>query len=69
MRFAAKRAMSAEERMRRVLRGQACDYLPCGRRTCEVFLSRGTGETPFLFDVMRSPVAGRNALKHSKTYR
>ena len=31
MRFAAKRAMSAEERMRRVLRGQACDYLPCGR--------------------------------------
>ena len=39
MRFSAKRAMSAEGRMRRVLRGPACDYLPCGRRTCEVFLS------------------------------
>ena len=52
-----------------VLRGPACDYLPCGKRTCGIFLGRGTGETPFLIDVMRSPVAGRNALKRSKTYR
>ena len=49
-----------------VLRGLACDYLPCGRRTCKVFLGRGT-ETAFLFDAMRSPVAVRNALKCSKT--
>ena len=44
---AAKRAMYAEGRLGRVLRGPACDYLPCGRRMCEVFLGRETGETPF----------------------
>ena len=54
--------------MKNVLRGPACNYLLCGRRTCEVFLSRGT-ETLFLIDVMWSPVAGRNTLKRSKTYR
>ena len=65
-RCAAKCTMPAEGRMGRVLRGPACDYLPCDRRTCEVFLSRGT-ETPYLIDVMRSLSAGRNALKRSKT--
>ena len=48
-----------------VFREPASDCLPCGRRTCKVLLSRGT-ETPFVIDIMRSPVAGRNALKHSK---
>ena len=69
VRFAAKRAMPAEGCLGHVLRGLACDYLPCGRRMCEVFLSQGTGEMPFLIDIMRSPVAGRNALKCSKMYR
>ena len=66
-RFAVKRAMPAEGCLGRILRGPACNYLPCGRRTCEVFLGRGT-ETPFSINVMRSPIAGRNALKRSKTY-
>ena len=43
-RCAAKRAIYAEGRLGRVLRGPACDYLPCGRRTCEVFLGGMTGE-------------------------
>ena len=68
VRFATKHAMYTEECLGRVLRGLACDYLPCGRRTRKVFLGQGTGETPFLIDVMRLPVAGRNALKCSKTY-
>ena len=55
-RCAAKCAMPAEGRMGCVLRGLACNYLPCGRRRCEVFLSRMT-ETPFLID-MRSPITG-----------
>ena len=63
-RCAAKRAMPTEGHLGCVLRGQACDYLLCGRRTCKVFLT----ETPFLIDIMRSPIAGRNALKHPKTY-
>ena len=42
---AAKRVMHAEGHLRCVLRGLACDYLPCGRRTCKVFLGHGT-KTP-----------------------
>ena len=60
-RCAAKRAMPAEGHMECVLRGPACNYLLCGRRTCGVFLSRGT-ETPFLINIMWSPVTGRNPL-------
>ena len=67
-RFAAKRAMPAEGRLGRVHWGLACDYLPCGRRTYEVFSSWGT-EMPFFIDVMWSPVAGRNAMKCSKMNR
>ena len=52
-RCGAKRAMATEGHMGRVL-----------RRTCEA-----GGLTPFLIDIMWSPVAGRNALKCSKTYR
>ena len=65
-RCATKRAMHPEGKPRCVLRGPACDYLLCGRRTCKVFLGWET-ETPFLFDIMPSPVTGRNALKLSKT--
>ena len=65
-RYTAKCVMPAEEKPGRVLRGPACDYLPCGRRTCGVFLGRGT-EMLFLFDLMRSLIAVRNALKRSKT--
>ena len=66
VKYAVKRAMLAEGRPGHVLNGPACDYLPCGGRTCEVFLGQGT-ETPHLFDVMWSPVTVRNTLKRSKT--
>ena len=47
VRFAAKHAMYTEGRLGHVLRRPACDYLPCGRRMCEVFLGWGTGEHRF----------------------
>ena len=39
--LAPKCPMPTERRMGHVLREQPCDYLFCGRRMCEVFLSRG----------------------------
>ena len=53
-RYATKGAKPTEGRPGCVLRGPACNYLPCGRRTCKVFLGWGT-KTPFLFDVMLLP--------------
>ena len=51
-RCAAKHAMPTEGRMGCSLTGPVCNYLPCGRKTCEVFLSRGT-EMPFLIAIIR----------------
>ena len=65
-RYMAKRAMPAEGCMGCILRRPACNYLPCGRKTCEVSLGLGT-ETPFLFNALQSPIAGKNTLKCSKT--
>ena len=67
-RCAVKRAMHAEGRLGRVLRGPACDYLPCGRLTCEVFFGwrprrRRPHDVDKLIYVMRSPVAGRKRLE------